>query len=187
MAVTDADTYSLLNGAWRELNGIRAIIDYNSVINGSLVFLPFSAGMLIDNYTVYSITYANIIVLMFLLPWAFAVSWKRMSVINSLFYTFFVGLLVIGTYPLGHSPWYHMVGYENLYYRYGYALLSIFIIEVFLSPHGEEKHNLYDGFSSGLILAMLLFFRLDFFLVALLLFIGGFLLHNYSDIIIVAF
>jgi hypothetical protein len=92
------------------------------------------------------------------------ISKKRLTVLNALIFSIFIYVLSVSSSPLGF-------GVTNttdamIYNRYGYALLSILFIQLFVQAEtAEQTERFFTGFSGGMVLALLFYCKITYFLV----------------------
>lgn len=169
------DTAFLLDGGWRVLQGLRPHNDFYSGF-GPFVFLVVFLGMKITGTTSQALVYGNMFLFILLTLWGWYVARRRMRILNALLFSLLIGSMVVSTH-FGH--WYKDTTFASLYNRYGWALLSIILIELFLSPK-TKLDLIIGGISTGILFALLFFLKVTYFIFFLpLLFIAVLLGRRY--------
>ena len=159
------DVFVLIDGAWRICSGQIPHTDFHNPI-GALVYAVFAFGMRIDGPSLQALTYGNSIFLSLVGLWTIAISYKRLTPVFGLILTSFIVVLLAATRPLGYDV--ETTTYAMLYNRYGWALLSILMIQVLLAPKSEPaRFAVFDSLSAGLLLGLLFFCKITFFVVAI--------------------
>jgi hypothetical protein len=162
------DLFFLLGNAWRVMNGQRPHLDFSS-FSGPLTFLIPALGLGVSGNSVNGIGYGNAIFGLLIGLWSYGVTRGRMEAGPRLLASFFLVGLVVAPYPVGESPF--LSNHAMVYNRYGYGLIGIILLEAFQPTEDREPDdkNWIAGFSSGAALAMLLFLKANYFLVAAVL------------------
>jgi hypothetical protein len=157
------DVFVLIDGAWRISNGQIPHTDFHNPI-GALVYAVFAFGMRIDGPSLQALAYGNSIFLSLVGLWTMAISYKRLTPVFGLILTTFIVVLLAATRPLGYDV--ETTTYAMLYNRYGWALLSILMIQLLLAPKSEAaRFAVFDSLSAGLLLGLLFFCKITFFIV----------------------
>ena len=165
------DIFFLLDNGWRVINGQRPHIDYASGW-GPVTFLINAIGLKVSNYAVDGIGYGNVIFAFLIGLWCYLLSENRLGVLIQYLLSLSLAGLVLAPYALGSS--FYESSHAMVYNRYGYALLSLILIETFQTAESIERGSgeLAGGFSSGAAIALALFLKLSYFFVALMLLFG---------------
>jgi hypothetical protein len=172
------DVMALLDGAWRIVNGQIPHVDYHNPI-GPLTYLATAFGMKIAGPSTLSIVVGSVLLLVVLLPWAWRIASSRLPPAMAFVTVFFAGFLLISPRPLGYGI--RETTYAMLYNRQGYVLLSMFLVCLFLSRRESSKYaQMVDGFSAGLLLALMLYCKITYFAVAAASVLPGVVLFNRS-------
>jgi hypothetical protein len=112
------------------------------------------------------LSYSTVAVGLVLGFWATLVSTARLKAWAAVLFTAFVVLFWLAPFPLGEP--YYLPSYAMQYNRLGYALLSITLIELFVPACRSLRGFLHwGGLSTGVILALLLFLKISFFAVGI--------------------
>lgn len=157
------DVIVMLNGAWRIYSGQIPHTDFYNPI-GPLSYIPTALIMKIGGISSSSLVYGNALLGAILALWTWYVSQKRLTALNAIIFSIFIYVLSVSSRPLGFGV--TNTTYAMIYNRYGYALLSILFIQVFVRPEIVEKTEVFlDGFSVGVLLALLFYCKITYFLV----------------------
>lgn len=170
------DSAFLLDGGWRLLNGQRPHTDFYSPF-GAVPLLIVTLGMAATRGSAAALSIGYAIIFPFVTLWAWWISRRRLSAVNAFLFAGMVGLLTIGTHRLGSS--YQDSTYAMQYNRVGWALLAMFVLQLFLAPLGRREQNngeaaagrrdrfvssgLLEGVSAGTLLGLLLFTKITYF------------------------
>ena len=157
------DVFVLIDGAWRICSGQIPHTDFHNPI-GALVYAVFAFGMRIDGPSLQALAYGNSIFLSLVGLWTISICYKRLTPVFGLILTTFIVVLLAATRPLGYDV--ETTTYAMLYNRYGWALLSIVMIQLMLAPKSEAaRFAVFDSLSAGLLLGLLFFCKITFFIV----------------------
>ncbi len=161
------DIFFLLDNGWRALHGERVHVDYSSAW-GPVTFLLVAAGLAVSGGSVATISYVNAFVASVAGLWAAWLAAGRSRTMTAVAFSGFVALLVAPPFALGDPPM--GTSHGMVYNRYGYALLTIIMLECFLPP-AEDRQTRRRGWIepilTGCALGLLLFLKASYFLVAL--------------------
>ena len=168
------DIFTLLENGWRVVSGQRVHVDYVSPW-GPVMFLIVGLGLRISGYSVNGVGYGSAIVGLIIGLWSYRLGRNRFESSPRLLASLFLVALVVAPYALGTPPWYS--SHAMVYNRYGYALVGLVMLEAFQPAGGEKRRTAerFGGISSGAAVALALFLKASFFLVALA-FLGASLL-----------
>lgn len=164
------DIFVLLENGWRVINGQRPHLDYASAF-GPLISLIVALGLKLSNYTVDGIGYGSAVFAFFIGMWSYLIGHGRLRPSVQILLSLCLACLVVAPYALGSGA--TKSSHAMLYNRYGYALLSLILFEAFLSA--GYKRGLCEwlgGVSSGAAIALSLFLKASYFIVALILLFG---------------
>lgn len=164
-----------LDGAWRVLQGQRPHVDFHTPI-GPLTPLLFAFAMKVATPTVNAIGYGIALLFPVLTMWAWWLASRRMPAPAALLFSLFVGGCVASMFPFGYA--FVDTSYAGLYNRIGYAVLSLVLIETFLTPTEDagRGESITGGASTGILASLLCFLKINFFAVACIAIIVGVLL-----------
>lgn len=155
------DVLLLLDAGWRILNGQIPHTDYYNPI-GPLTYLLTALGMKVAQPSVSSIVYGNLLLFIVLTPWTWLIVRSRFSAAIAFLSVLFIGFLLIAPRALGFDV--RDTTYAMLYNRQGFALLSILLVELFVCVRASVRPKFFlSGLTSGLLLALLLFCKINYF------------------------
>jgi hypothetical protein len=158
------DVFVLLDAAWRMKFGQRPHVDFYSPF-GVCTFLPTLAGFIFSNGSADAFGYGQALTGLLLAIWAYFLGRNRLS--DVMLFLFCVEVVLTATTPsaLGLLPLQFAPGMT--YNRYGFALIELIIVESLLPlPATRRAASLMGGISTGCAIAILLFLKVSFFLVA---------------------
>ncbi len=160
------DIFFLLDNGWRTLHGQRVHVDYSSAW-GPLTFLLIAAGLAVSGGSVAAVTYASAFFAVVTGAWSAWLAAGRSRSMTGIVFPCFIALLAAAPFALGDPPLWTSHG--MVYNRYGYALLGVIMLECFLPA--DESHSrrrrLSESILTGCAVAILLFLKVTYFLVAL--------------------
>ncbi len=157
------DALVLLDGAWRIVNGQIPHRDFYLAL-GPLEFLIGAGGMWLTHFTPKGLSVGIAIAGACVGIWAWGIARQRMPPVTASLVASWATLMATCPAALDSTP--NAVGCDMIYNRLGYALLGIVLVEcAFVDVHGR----FWGGVSSGAILVLLLFLKLNFFGAAVLL------------------
>jgi len=166
------DTPIMLDGGWRVFQGQIPYVDFHSPL-GPVVFLVVALGMCLAGPCVGAIACGNAILFFIISVWAWGLSRNRMAPAERLLFVLYVGFMVAGTSVYG---WRFIdTGYAAIFNRYGVAFTALILLEAF-TPIGKPLgrwESLMGGVSSGTLLILLFFLKLNFFGIAALAIIAA--------------
>jgi hypothetical protein len=158
ITISAHNTFILLDGAWRVLNGQRPHVDFYSAL-GPVWYLTAAAGLRLAHNAVNGLAYGTALTGFAVGLWAHLLVRRSMIWFMAVLTPVVVALTAVGPFPLG-EPFYY-TSYAMQYNRYGYALLALVLIECF---QGVGAWGISSGVASGL----LLFLKANFFVAAVL-------------------
>lgn len=172
------DVFIALDGGWRVLAGQRPHVDFYSAF-GAVAYLIPAAGLWLAKLRVEGLSYSTVAVGLLLGFWATLISTARLKAWAAVLFTSFVVLFWLAPFPLGEP--YYLPSYAMQYNRLGYALLSIAMIELFVPARRSLPGFLHwGGLSTGVILALLLFLKISFFAVGIVVVASALILFSKS-------
>jgi len=162
------DVFVSLDGAWRVLNGQRPQVDFFAQM-GPAYYLIHAAGLELARGDAGGLGYGSTMVAVALASWSFLLLRSRMASIPFCLACVMLVLLASAPFPLGMEPWY--TSFSMKHNRYGFALTGLIFLECFLPPAAGEgrRKQLGGAFSSGVACALLLFLKISYGMVALVL------------------
>ena len=177
------DVTILLDSGWRLINGQMPHTDYYSPL-GIFNSLPIAFGMKISSPSASAIAYGNVLLLVIFTPWAWFIARSRFSAVNAFLLALFMGVLLVTPRPLGKLI--QETSYAMLYNRQGFVLLSLLFVEIFVPPHTpvkpKPKNIFLSGLSSGVLLALLFYCKVNYFAIAIVSILLYFILFRFSKV-----
>lgn len=156
------DLFVFLDGGWRVLNGQ---IPYNSFFTdaGTVVHLLTALGLWLANGRAGGLVYAQALIGCSVGIWAYVLAARRLLPVLAVFFVLTVTFLTISPSLIGNPV--TEITVACLYNRYGYALTALLLLEAFSEARLSPSPSLFfGGFSSGAIVALLLFTKISYFL-----------------------
>jgi len=159
------DVFIILDEAWRILCGQIPHTDFHNPI-GPLSYSLTALGMKAGGLSLAGYVYGNVLFLLVASLWGGAVFFSRLRPIYAFILTLFVALLSAATRPLGYNPF--ITSYAMTYNRYGWVLLLIAYIQLFIEPQNKSPNkDRIDAISIGLLLGALFYCKINFFGIAI--------------------
>ncbi len=175
------DVTILLESGWRIINGQTPHLNYYSPL-GVLTSLAIAFGMKVSSPSASSIAYGNVLLFIILTPWAWFIARSRFSAFNAFLFALFMGLLLVAPRPLGEPM--SDTTYAMLYNRQAFVLLSLLLVEIFISPHisvkPKTKNMFFGGLSSGILLALLFYCKVNYLAIAVVAILLHFIFFRFS-------
>jgi hypothetical protein len=153
------DLFIPLDGAWRVLNGQRPHADFTTVL-GPVYYLVEAMGVALAGTTAKGLAYSNIIASAVLTAWAYLICRKRIRPGAALALTVFTFILSFAPLALG-DPDLTWHTYAMVYTRWGVALMCILLVECVVPWETSMA-----GISTGIVCALLLFLKVNLFVIA---------------------
>jgi len=162
MRLYTADAFMVLDGAWRMVNGQRPHVDFNSMI-GPAAYLPTVVGFRLAANTSRGFADGQALVGLGVGIWAYWLA-AKLNEFPRIVYALCVTAVAISPAELGLGPL--ATTPAMTYNRFAYGLLGILLLECLSTGVGSE---LAAGFSSGVVLGLLMFGKISAFAGAVLL------------------
>ena len=159
------DAFMFLDGAWRMLNGQRPHIDFYSHL-GFLTYLPTLIGLKLSHDTAWGMGYGHAICGVLIGLWSYLLARKRLADVPLVLFCLCVTLVAVAPFALGEPML--QVSFAMTYNRFGYALLALLLVEAFAIPLQPVSERA-GGFSTGLVIGILLFLKITYFVFAIIL------------------
>jgi hypothetical protein len=153
------DVFLVLDGAWRMIQGQRPHIDFYSPL-GALPSAVAVFGLAVGGHRFGSIVHGTALVAFVLGAWTLALARFRLSAVPAALATLVVTFLVLGTHPLGFDV--AQTDYAMQYNRYAFAMLAMVWLEAYAPARGRRGEH-FGGASTGALVGLLLFLKLNFF------------------------
>lgn len=161
------DAPILLDGTWRIEHGQTPHKDF-FLVTGILPLYTTLLGMKLGQHGVSSITYGNILVMIFVGPIAMLCFQRRTSAFYACTFSLFLVLLAGTPRALGFP--YDYTDYAMMYNRYGEVFLALLGALLFLRPEpgvNSARAEWVEAGCAGICLTMLLFCKMNYFSVGL--------------------
>lgn len=155
------DAFPLLDGAWRILNGQRPHADFFTAL-GPLSYFPTVAGLILSGGRAGGFGFGQALVGFIAGLWTYLITRQRLSDVPAVLACLAGVLIATAPFSLDRYPF--VMTPDTTYNRYGYALVSIILIELFSKrKDGSGRGEFMGGVSTGAILVLLLFLKVSFF------------------------
>jgi hypothetical protein len=164
------DVPIFLDGAWRLDHGQTPHRDFYNFL-GDLPLYVTWLGMKLSRPCVSAITYGNVFLMAALGLAAMAVLRRRTSALYAVLMSLFLALLAVTPRPLGDP--YDYTDYAMLYNRYGEAIIALLGAILFLAPNpvgGRRWADWAETSFAGVLLTVLLFCKLNYFVIGAVFF-----------------
>jgi hypothetical protein len=170
----------LLDAGWRLFNGQRPHVDFFFTTGGGVAYylLPL-LGLLVGGPTASALAYGPALLLPILALWAWWLARRRLPAMAALGFAAMVGGLVAGVFPLGCQGWCGF-SYAMQYNRFGWSLLCVLALTMLVGPRqaqGRRTEGL-EGVSSGLLLGLLVLFKIAYGGAGVIIVVLGAWLHR---------
>ncbi len=159
-----------LDGGWRILRGQVPHRDFYNPI-GPLYILLVALGMRVGSPSASSIAYGNVLLMVLVVPWAWRIARRRLSVVLAVLFGLFMAVLLVAPRPLGGE--YRNTGYAMIYNRQAFVLLSMLLLEWYIEPQEGRGRRRLEGLSWGILFGLLLYAKISYFGMAALLLAAG--------------
>src|ERR1035441_9625473 len=160
IVVYSHDAFGGLDGAWRVLNGQTPHADFYTPL-GPLIYLVTACGLLLSHGGAEGFGYSQALCGGLLGLWTYRLSRHRLGHLPAIVLCLMVVLLSINPSPVGEPP---IRTSCMAYNRYGYALVTLLLVEGFAARDPERRRaEFWGGVSTGAILALLLFLKISYF------------------------
>ncbi len=157
------DMFILLNGGWRIINAQTPHVDFYNPI-GVLPYLPVALGMKIGSISAASLVQGIVIFGIFFALGAWFISRDRLSAPVTFLFAIFIFMLSTANRPLSYGI--HDTTYAMIYNRYGYALLALLLVLLFMPRRVPKKSALiWEGLAAGILLALMFYCKITYFMV----------------------
>src|ERR1022692_2590512 len=161
-----SDVMYFAENGWRVLWGQRPHVDYSSGL-GPVSFLLAALGLKLAGGSLDGLGYGSAVAAMAIGIWAYALLARRVSGLPAVAGAAMLCLLAVAPLQTGESYWLSTIAMRHN--RQGYALLGLLIVESFpMRPQGPAR-GIGGALSTGVLCAILLFLKANYFLVSLVL------------------
>jgi hypothetical protein len=162
MRIYTQDAFTVLDGAWRVLNGQRPHLDFYTGL-GPVTYLITAAGVVIAAGNAAGLAYGQALFGCLAGLWAYRLSERRLRGLATMLVCAIVVLLAVVPTTIGDAP--SGITPATTYNRFGYALVALLMIEASACYSFPNKRDEYwGGASTGLALGVLLFLKVSFFM-----------------------
>ena len=161
-----SDVVFFADNGWRALWGQRPHADYSSPF-GPVTFLLSALGLKLAGGNLNGLGYGNAIVGVAIGIWAYVLLVRRVSGMLAVAGAAMLCLLAVGPVQLGES--FRLSTIAMSYNRQGYALLGLLVVESFPLRQEGPARGLGGAVSTGVLCAIMLFFKVNYFLVGAVL------------------
>jgi hypothetical protein len=153
-----------LDAGWRIVSGQVPHTDFHTSV-GPLTYMLAAAGMKLGALSTGSFARGLVVLSLAMAPVAWNLASRRMPWALAFLFVIFVVVFMLTPRALGYDI--RETTYGMSYNRIGYALLSIFLISLFLEQRESIKESdVLQGLLSGLTLALIFYCKVTYFLVA---------------------
>jgi dolichol kinase len=160
ITVYSHDAFGALDGAWRVLNGQTPHADFYTPL-GPLIYLVTAFGLLLSHGGAEGAGYSQALCGGLLGLWTYRLARHRLGHLPTILLCLSVVLLSINPSSVGEPP---IRTSCMAYNRYGYALVALLLLEGVAGRDPERRRaEFWGGFSTGAILALLLFLKISYF------------------------
>ncbi|PSJ62849.1 hypothetical protein C7I85_04500 [Mesorhizobium soli] len=157
------DVFIQLDGGWRIVNGQVPHSDFYTPI-GPLVYWLSGLGIYVAGTSLKGISVGILLFFGVVMPWAMLVLFRKLPAPLAFLSTLFILLLILAVRPLGYSS--SITTYAMIYNRYGWVLISILAVQLFLHDQpGKSNRATFDAISAGILLGLLFLCKISFFVI----------------------
>ena len=155
-----------LSGAWHLLHGHVAHVDFHEPV-GQLNFMLTLLGFELVGPTPFAFLVGAVIVVVAAFASASVAAMRRLPVVPAALFVIFTSLLVLMPANVGDQP--NAYSFAMSYNRYGWSLLSILALILFVPPRGRLGGDGIDVANAGLLLVALFYLKVTYFAAGLAL------------------
>jgi hypothetical protein len=149
-----------LSGAWQLRHGHVAHVDFHEPV-GELNFVLTRLGFELFGPTPFAFLAGATIIAVGVFASATAAAMRRLPLVPATLFVIFVSLLVLMPANVGDKP--NAYSFAMSYNRYGWSLLSILALILFLPPRDRLERDSIDVVNAGLLLAVLFYLKVTYF------------------------
>jgi hypothetical protein len=170
------DSFFLLDGGWRVLNGQRPYVDFYATA-GPVMCQIVALGLVLSRWGVQGVDYGVATVAALLGIWAWTLFKVWLERPAALVLALFVTLITVSPHTSGSRP--DLLTSAGMYNRLGYAILIITLIEAVRPARLlARRTELLGGISSGVACCLLFFLKSTYFLASVALIFGACVFRN---------
>jgi hypothetical protein len=156
------DAFSVLDGAWRVINGQRPHLDFYTGL-GPVTYLMTAAGVVIAGGNAAGLAYGQALFGCVSGLWAYLLSERSLRGLATILVCIIVVLMAIVPTTIGGQP--TATTPATTYNRCGYALVALLMIEATAACRPSRRRDeFWGGASTGLALGVMLFLKVSFFM-----------------------
>ena len=161
------DAFMFFDGAWRMINGQRPHIDFYSNL-GVLTYVPTVLGLWISRGSAWGFGYGQAAVGLAIGLWIYLLGRRRFS--DAPLVLMCIALTSFTVAPSAPGWLILKIGPATTYNRLGYVLITLLLIESLLKRRDASLRSAFQGgVSSGCVIGVLLFLKITYFVVGILL------------------
>src|SRR5258708_26320818 len=149
-----------LAGAWHLQHGHVAHVDFHEPV-GQLNFMRTARGLGLVGPTPFAFLIGIAIVAAVAFASASVAAMRRLPTLPAALFVIFVTLLVLMPANVGDKP--NAYSFAMSYNRYGWSLLSILALILFLPPRDRAERDTIDIANAGLVLVVLFYLKVTYF------------------------
>jgi hypothetical protein len=149
-----------LAGAWHLQHGHVAHVDFHEPV-GQLNFMLTLLGFELVGPTPFAFLVGVAIVAAVVFASAWAAAMRRLPVLPAALFVIFTSLLVLMPANIGDKP--NAYSFAMSYNRYGWSLLSILALILFVPPRDRVAGDWIDVANAGLLLVALFYLKVTYF------------------------
>jgi hypothetical protein len=149
-----------LSGAWHLQHGHVAHVDFHEPV-GQLNFVLTVLGFKLVGPTPFAFLVGVAIMAVAVFASASVAAMRRLPVVPAALFVIFASLLVLMPANVGDKP--NAYSFAMSYNRYGWSLLSILALILFVPPRGYVADDRIDIANAGLLLVALFYLKVTYF------------------------
>ena len=149
-----------LSGAWHLQHGHVAHVDFHEPV-GQLNFVLTLLGFALVGPTPFAFLVGAAIVATAVFASASLAAMRRLPVLPAALFVVFTSLLVLMPANVGDKP--NAYSFAMSYNRYGWSLLSILVLILFVPPRDRDAGGGIDVANAGLLLVALFYLKITYF------------------------
>jgi hypothetical protein len=149
-----------LSGAWHLQHGHVAHVDFHEPV-GQLNFMLTALGFGLVGPTPFAFLVGIAIVAAVAFASASVAAMRRLPTLPAALFVIFVTLLVLMPANVGDKP--NAYSFAMSYNRYGWSLLSILVLILFVPPRSRVAGDWIDVANAGLLLVALFYLKVTYF------------------------
>jgi hypothetical protein len=149
-----------LSGAWHLRHGHVAHVDFHDPV-GQLNFVLTLIGLELFGPAPFAFLAGAAIMAVAVFASAVLAAIRRLPLVPAALFVVFAGMLVLMPANVGDKP--NAYSFAMSYNRYGWSLLSVLALILFLPPHNRRASDWIDIVNAGLLLAALFYLKVTYF------------------------